>query len=107
MIYALPAWTLFVWATRIRIIVSQHQSKTAVIVPLVLTVLAIGALIERRSWLRALVVATVVVWVVRLPMVLVHHHSVPFKLVHAVLAIVSLALAAVTVRRSRPAVPTA
>jgi hypothetical protein len=103
--YALPVWTLLIWATRIRIIFSQHQSKTAVILPVVMTVLAVGALVDRR-WLIALVVVTVGVWVVRLPFVLVHQHTAAFKLVHAVLALVSLALAAATVRTSRLAAPT-
>lgn len=102
MAYALPVWTLFVWATRIRIIVGDsRQSKTAVIVPVVLTVLAIGALVKKGGWLVALVAATVVVWVVRLPLVLLHDHSAGFKAVHAVLAVVSLALAAATVSRRR------
>jgi len=89
---ALPLWTLFVWATRIRIVLNQDGSKSAVIVPVVLTVLAVAALVNRRRWLAPLVLATVGVWVVRLPLVLLHHHSVPFKLVHAVLAVISLAL---------------
>src|SRR4051812_42317355 len=85
-------WTLFVWATRIRIVLNQDGSKTAVIVPVVLTVLAVAALVNRRQWLPALVVATVAIWIIRLPLVLLHHHSVAFKLVHAALAVISLAL---------------
>ena len=92
MVWALPIWTLFVWATRVRIILNQDGSKTAVIVPVVLTVLAIAAIVDRRRWLPPLIVATVAVWVVRLPLVLVHHHSAPFKLVHAALAVISLGL---------------
>ena len=93
MVWALPAWTLFVWATRIRIISTQDASWTDIIVPVILTVLAVAALVDRRRGLPLLVVATIGVWVVRLPMVLVHDHSVPFKAVHTVLAVVSLALA--------------
>jgi hypothetical protein len=102
MLWALPVWTLFVWATRIRIILGQDGSKTAVIVPVVLTVLAVAALVDRRRWSPALVLATVAVWAVRLPLVLVHHHSVPFKLVHAALAVVSLVLSLATWRALRP-----
>ena len=90
---ALPIWTLFVWATRLRIIADQDQPKTTVIVPVVLTVLAVVALVDRKRGVLALAAATAVVWVVRLPLVLVHDHSAGFKLVHAVLAVVSLALA--------------
>jgi len=104
MVWALPVWTLFVWATRIRIILSQHGSRTAVIVPILLTVLAVFALVDRRRGIPLLASATTAVWAVRLPLVLAHHHSVPFKTVHSVLAVVSLALAygswrAVTRRR--------
>ena len=80
------------WATRIRIILSDDGSKTAVIVPVLLTVLAIASLVHRPRWLPALVVATVVVWAVRLPLVLVHSHSAAFKIVHGALAVISLAL---------------
>jgi NADH:ubiquinone oxidoreductase subunit K len=108
-VWALPVWTLFVWATRIRIVLSQDGSKTAVIVPVVLTVLAIAALVDRRRWLPALIVATVAIWAVRLPLVLVHDHAAAFKLVHAALAAISFALCWVTwrgLRRSTSASPT-
>jgi hypothetical protein len=95
---ALPIWTLLVWATRLRIIVDQDQPKTTVIVPVVLTVLAVVALVDRHRGLVALAAATTAIWLVRLPLVLVHDHSVGFKLVHAVLALVSLALAYGAVR---------
>lgn len=103
--WALPAWTLLVWATRIRIILGQDGSRTAVIVPVLLTVLAVATFVDRRRWLPRLVIATVAVWAVRLPLVLVHDHSVGFKLVHAALAIVSLALSW-TAWRAIPVSPT-
>jgi hypothetical protein len=90
---ALPIWTLFVWATRLRIIADQDQSKTTVIVPIVLTVLAVAALVDKRRGVLALAAAAAAVWVVRLPLVLVHDHSAGFNIVHAALAVVSLALA--------------
>ena len=93
MLLALPIWTLVVWATRIRIIFDSDQSRSAAIVPVLLTVLAVVALVDRRRGTAALVGATVVVWAVRLPLVLVHDHPAGFKIVHAVLAVVSLALA--------------
>jgi hypothetical protein len=95
---ALPIWTLFVWATRLRIIADQDQSKSAVIVPIVLTVLAVAALVDKRRGVLALAAVTTLVWVVRLPFVLVHDHSAGFKIVHAALAVVSLALAFGAVR---------
>ena len=101
MLLALPIWTLFIWATRIRIILSQDGSRSALIVPVVLTVLAVGALIERRRWLALLAAATTAVWLVRLPFVLLHSHSVAFKVVHAALAVVSIGLAVGTWRALR------
>ena len=107
MLFALPVWTLLVWATRIRNIMEQDGSAAELIVPSVLTVLAVVALLDRRRGLWALVVATVGVWAVRLPFVLVHHHSVPFKLVHTALAVISVGLAVAAVNRLRsPASPT-
>jgi len=90
---ALPIWTLVVWGTRLRIIFDTDQPRTTVILPVVLTVLAVVALVDRRRGVAALAAATIVVWVVRLPLVLVHDHAAGFKAVHAVLAVVSLALA--------------
>jgi hypothetical protein len=90
---ALPIWTLLIWATRIRNILSDDGSRAALIVPVVLTVLAIGALIERRRWLVVLATATIAVWLVRLPLVLLHDHSFGFKVVHGALAVVSIGLA--------------
>jgi hypothetical protein len=99
---ALPIWTLFVWGTRLRIIFDTDQSRTTVIVPIVLTVLAIAAFVDRRRGIAALAAATIVVWVVRLPLVLVHDHDAGFKAVHAVLAVVSLALSYGALRAARP-----
>ena len=93
MLWALPIWTLLIWTTRIRNILSDDGSRTALIVPLVLTMLAVGALVERRRCLAALAAATIAVWLVRLPLVLLHHHSVGFKVVHGALAAVSIWLA--------------
>jgi hypothetical protein len=95
---ALPIWTLFVWATRLRIIFDQDQPKSTVILPVVLSALAVVALVDRRRGLLALAGVTTAVWLVRLPLVLIHDHSVGFKVVHAVLAMVSLGLAYVAVR---------
>jgi uncharacterized membrane protein len=90
---ALPIWTLLIWATRIRIILSDDGSIVALIVPVVLTALAIAALFERRRGLMSLAAATMAVWLVRLPLVLLHDHSIGFKLVHGALAAVSIWLA--------------
>jgi hypothetical protein len=90
---ALPIWTLLIWTTRIRNIVTGDWSAIDLLVPIGLTVLAVVALVDRRRGVSALAAATVAVWAVRLPLVLVHHHGVAFKLVHTVLALVSFGLA--------------
>jgi len=96
--YALPIWTLVVWATRIRNIVDQDGSVGDLVVPVALTVLAVVALVNRRRGVPILAAVTVVVWAVRAPLVLVHDHSGAFKVVHLVLAVVSVALAWVSWR---------
>jgi hypothetical protein len=108
MLLALPLWTLFVWATRIKNVAEQDGSGAGdLVLPIGFTVLALAALVERRRALLVLAAATVAVWVVRLPLVLVHDHSGAFKVVHAALAVVSLALAAAAISRLRsPASPT-
>jgi NADH:ubiquinone oxidoreductase subunit K len=94
MVWALPIWTLLIWATRIRNILGDDgHSRTELVVPVVLTVLAVAALLDRNRGLRALAAVTVGVWAIRLPLVLVHDHGAAFKVVHAVLAVVSIALA--------------
>jgi hypothetical protein len=98
---ALPIWTLLIWATRIRIILSQDGGAAELVVPIVLTVLAVGALVERRRWLAVLAAVTVAVWMVRLPFVLLHQHSAGFKVVHAALAAISIGLAVAAWRALR------
>lgn len=98
MLLVLPLWTLFVWVGRIRNIVDGDESKAGVIIPIILTVLALVALVDRRRGLPLLAVATVAVWAVRVPIVLLRDHSVGFKVVHVVLALVSIGFAALSMR---------
>jgi hypothetical protein len=97
-VYALPVWTLLIWTTRIRNIVTGDWSVADLVVPAGLTLLAVLALVRRRPGLELLAAATVLAWAVRLPLVLVHDHPIGFKVVHAVLAVVSVALAAASWR---------
>jgi hypothetical protein len=83
---ALAAWTLFVWAGRIR-------NGGSVVLAASFLVLAAIAVWRRGRWTTALVVWTIAVWAVRTPYILVHHHPAAFKVVHTVLAAVSIALA--------------
>jgi hypothetical protein len=103
MLWALPVWTLLIWTTRVRnILGNRGHSAVELIVPLVLTALAVAALVDRRRGLRPLALVTVGIWAVRLPFVLVHDHPAGFKVVHAVLAAVSIALAVAAWRASAP-----
>jgi hypothetical protein len=87
------AWTVFVWAGRIR----NGGSVLLAGSFLVLAALVVFSLWKRRPWLRysvtALVVWTIAVWAVRTPMILAHDHPADFKAVHVVLAVVSIGLA--------------
>ena len=88
----LVAWTVFVWAGRIR----NGGSVLLAASFLVLAALVLVSL-RRRAWrpytVGALVVWTIAVWAIRTPMILVHDHPAGFKVVHTVLAVVSIGLA--------------
>lgn len=97
-VWAFAAWTVFVWGTRIRTILSDDGGAVALAVAVGLTVLgvlvAVDAATKRLPWaVPWAVLATVVVWAVRAPQVLVNDHGVGFKVVHVALAVVSVALA--------------
>ena len=83
---AFLAWTVFVWAGRIR-------NGGSVLLAASFLVLVAMAIWRRGRWITALVVWTIGVWAVRTPYILVHDHPAPFKVVHTVLAAVSIALA--------------
>jgi len=97
-VYALAAWTLLVWTTRIRNILSDGGGADALLVPLALTALAVWAVVDRRRGVPVLAAATVAVWAVRVPFLLLRDHSAAFVAVHLVLAVVSVALAVWAVR---------
>jgi hypothetical protein len=80
------AWTVFVWAGRIR-------NGGSVLLAVSFLALAAIALWRGGRWITALAVWTVAVWAVRTPYILVHDHPAGFKVVHTVLALVSIALA--------------
>jgi hypothetical protein len=104
--YALAAWTLFVWLTRVRNASADDESITAFILPGLLVVLAGLALAKPRRWGRLLAIGASAVWLVRVPMILLADHDVPFKVVHTGLAVITWALAAWTLRaEARQAVP--
>lgn len=80
------AWTVFVWAGRIR-------NGGSVLLAASFLVLAVMAAWRRGRWITALVIWTIGVWAVRTPYILVHDHPVGFKVIHTVLAAASIALA--------------
>lgn len=101
-VYALVAWTLLVWTTRVRNILSDDGGLPDLLLPLALTALAAFALVDRRRGVPALAGATVAVWAVRVPLILVRDHSAAFVAVHLVLAVVSVSLAVWAVRSRGP-----
>jgi hypothetical protein len=80
------AWTVFVWAGRIR------NGGSVVLAGSFLALAAI-AVWQRGRWITALVLWTIGVWAVRTPQILLDDQSGGFKVVHTVLAAVSIALA--------------
>ncbi len=90
-LYALVAWTVFVWAGRIR-------NGGSVLLAASFLVLAVAALWQRGRWVTALAAYTIVVWAIRTPVILVHDHPAAFKVVHTVLAVVSVVLAVLAQR---------
>ena len=117
LLVAFGAWTLFVWGTRIDNILGQDDLTTAgraarLALALSFTVLAVALLAaawrsraQRRDLTRVevLVVAvgavwTTGVWVVRGIGIAVGDHPGGFIAVHTALAVVSIGLAALTVR---------
>ena len=111
----LGVWTLLVWATRIDNVLSQDDLTGAgraarLALALSFTVGAVALLtVAWRARDRALVRSealvidvvcwwTVAVWLVRGAQITLGDHEAAFIVVHAVLGIVSIALAAVTLR---------
>jgi hypothetical protein len=115
----LVAWTLLVWATRLRNIwaddaldLGGRLGRSALAGSFtVLAVLVAVGLWHRRSrsvgWLRPAVLAlaawTVAVWVVRMAGIATGGHGVGFVVVHLVLAVVSVGLAGLAAVEARAA----
>ncbi len=116
---ALAAWSVLVWASRIRNVLANDELTTAgttwrLAAALVFIVggLALGyAIVTKQQWLRqvtlALAVWTTIWWLVRgIGILLDPNHDAAFKAVHTALMAVSLGLAgwaATHVRRTAPA----
>ena len=117
-LWALVAWTLFVWANRIRNIraddtltTSGQVGRTVLVASFVVPAVVVGVTLLRRSWgrwfpwlVRAFAAWTVGVWVVRMVGISLHGHDAAFVIVHAVLAVVSSVLAVAAWRTTIPAV---
>ena len=112
---ALGVWTLFVWATRIDNVLAQDDLTgvgRAARLALALSFTVGGVALLAIAWRtrdrvlhrgEALLVDvfcwwTIAVWVVRVVQISLGDHEAAFIAVHAVLGIVSIALAALTLR---------
>ena len=106
-IYALAAWTLFTWGTRISNAVQDAEPLTGFVVPLVLLGLAVASIARPLRWGRLLAVAASLAWLVRVPVILLGDHGTGFVVVHTALAAITWGLAwwtlQVTARRPAPA----
>jgi hypothetical protein len=96
--YVLAGWTLFTWGTRIRNAVQDDEPLTAFVLPVLLTVLALLAIVKPRRWVRLLGLVVSAVWLVRVPMIVLADHDAAFTVVHTGLAVVTWALAAWALR---------
>jgi hypothetical protein len=108
---ALCAWTGLVWTTRIGNIWNddaltdgEKWGRTGLALSFtVLALVVVGALVTRASWrglaVRVLAAWTTAVWVVRAIGIATGDHEAAFIAVHLVLAVISVALAALAVRR--------
>jgi hypothetical protein len=111
----LGLWTLFVWTTRIDNVLSQDDLTTAgraARLALALSFTVVGVALLAVAWrargrplsrVEAVVIDvgcwwTIGVWVLRGVQISLGDHDAAFIIVHAVLGIVSIALAAVTLR---------
>ena len=97
------AWTVFVWAGRIKLADAEVGPLLLALTFLVPAVALAAALVWRRSAVPALVGAlalwTTGVWVVRdIDIVAGGDHPVPFVVVHVLLGVVSVAVAAMALR---------
>ncbi len=102
----LIGWTLFVWLTRLRNVVTDDELSTGEaawrLVPVVAFLgLALLLVIARRRGrvpvtpvLAVFVVATIGYWLVRGTAIIVADHDLGFTIVHTVLMAVSIGLAA-------------
>lgn len=107
--WLLVAWTLFVWGTRIRNIVSDDElagfeQAWRIGLAVGLTVLALAGafvLLWRRGVrpiVGTLALVTIAAWIVRGISIAVADHDAAFIAVHLVLAVISIGLAALSLR---------
>jgi len=101
-VYTVIGWTLFMWATRTRLIFTEADLSFADVVVRILPVFLFVALalvllvsvrIGRPHLRRSVAVIaawTTGYWLVRVTLISIHDHSAGFKIVHAVLAVVSI-----------------
>ena len=98
-VYVFAAWTVFVWATRMRNIVEDQGSFLDLSTAAALAALGVAVAVTARKGglppvLVATVVVTVAVWAVRTPLIVFDaDHGVAFKAVHTALAVMSVGLA--------------
>ncbi len=98
---ALAAWSIVVWAGRLRNLATDDGltlARTAPALGFIVGGLVVAlAALRRTSWLPTAVVAlagwTIVVWVVRGTGILIADHDAGFTAVHTTLAVVSIGLA--------------
>ncbi len=111
-VYTVIAWTLFMWATRTRLIFTEDDLSVGDVVLRIFPVfifvaLALVLIVSVRTGrpdllptMAAFAAWTTGYWLIRVVLISFRDHSVGFKIVHAVLATVSIGTAAWAWRRT-------
>ena len=101
----LVGWTLFLWASRLRLVLDMEDLDAwgatwrvgTVVIFTAMAVVSGYGLIRRTDWVsRSLVVLvgwTIVFWLVRGTSIIIDDHDLGFIIVHTVLMVVSIAAA--------------
>ena len=114
-VIAFVAWTVIVWATRVRnVTTTAGWTAGDLILPVLFVVLGLGVAALflaptppalRVAGMRGAAALTTVIWVVRVAFIAVHDHPAAFIAVHVALAVVSVGLAAWAARAVAPVSP--
>ena len=103
--FTLVGWTLFLWVSRLRLVLDNDDLDTwdttwrvgVVVIFSVLGVVGGYGLLRRTTWTRAVMVVlvwwTIGFWLVRGTGIIIDDHDLGFTLIHTILMVVSIGTA--------------